>query len=104
MLVSSRLRDGELLALYPEGGMIYLCGSHARFAPIWRAMPSVRSLQLNDRAAEDLAAYFEGLREDQVLYVMPTARMTVEEILRITGGQRLVLQCALPEGLHSIGQ
>ncbi|RPJ49941.1 MAG: hypothetical protein EHM21_06015 [Chloroflexi bacterium] len=83
--------DAGLLAVYPHGGMIHLCGAHAQHIPTWRAMPELRSVQLNDRASEDLDLYFNGLHEDQVLYVHPCAGMPVERILDITGGKRLVL-------------
>jgi hypothetical protein len=83
--------DDALLAAYPHGGMIHLCGSHTQHIPVWRRMRSLRSLQLNDRAAEDLAIYQAGLRADQVLYVNPCDGMPVERIMRITGGERVVI-------------
>lgn len=60
-------------------------------------MGSLRAVQLNDAAAEDLEAYFHGLREDQVLYVNPCDGMPVERILEITGAKRLVLVANLQE-------
>jgi hypothetical protein len=83
--------DARLLAAYPGGGLIHLCGSHAQHIPYWRRMSSLRAVQLNDRASEDLELYFGGLSEDQILYVHPCAGMPVDSILRITGGRRLVL-------------
>lgn len=83
--------DNELLSVYPEGGMIHLCGAHTQHIPIWREMRSVRSLQLNDLAAEHLEAYWNGLREDQVFYVNPCDGMPVEKIVEITGGKRVVI-------------
>jgi hypothetical protein len=84
--------DAEILAATPCGGMIHLCGAHAQHIPVWSRIELLRSVQLNDRAAEDLALYFRGLRSDQFLYVWPTETMTVERILEITRGQRLILQ------------
>lgn len=83
--------DQEILALYPGGGMIHLCGAHAQHIPTWRAMPALRAVQLNDRAAEDAARYFSGLRPDQILYINPFAGMPVEKIMDITGGRRTVI-------------
>lgn len=83
--------DDRLLSVYPHGGMIHLCGSHAQHIEIMRDMPSLKSLQLNDRATQDLEAYFEGLREDQILYVFPCEGMSVKRAIEITGGRRLVI-------------
>ena len=83
--------DAALLGVYPHGGMIHLCGAHAQHLPVWRAMPPLRAVQVNDRAAEDLEAYFTELRDDQVIYLNPTATMTAPRALEITGGRRLVI-------------
>lgn len=89
--------DAELLRVAPNGGMIHLCGAHTQHIPVWRGMPELRSVQLNDRATEDLEAYVEGLRPDQILYVAPTEAMTVERIIELTHGRPLVLQAPLAE-------
>jgi hypothetical protein len=83
--------DQALLSAYPNGGMVHLCGTHTQHIPAWREMAPLRAVQLNDRAAEDLPAYFHGLREDQILYVNPCGAMPVERILDITGGRRTVI-------------
>jgi len=83
--------DDALLAVYPHGGMIHLCGSHTHLIPEFRNMPHLHAVQLNDRAARDLELYFNGLRNDQILYLNPCKEMTVEEGVRITGGKRLVI-------------
>jgi len=83
--------DAELLSVHPNGGMIHLCGTHAQHVPTWREMTCLKAVQVNDRAAEDLEAYFHGLREDQILYVNPCPGMPVERILEITGGRRTVI-------------
>jgi len=54
-------------------------------------MKSLKAIQVNDRAAGDLKAYYEGLREDQILYLNPCQEMTVEKAMEITGGHRLVI-------------
>ena len=54
-------------------------------------MKSLKSVQLHDRAAEDLELYFKGLREDQLIYLVPCKGMTIEKALGITGGKRLVV-------------
>ena len=91
--------DDEVLSLYPNGGMIHLCGSHSQQIPIWREMASLRSVQINDRAAEDLAVYFNQLRVDQVMYVNPCDGMPIERIMQITGGQRVVIVADVKEPL-----
>ena len=95
--------DDELLSVYPRGGMIHLCGAHAQHIPVWREMRSLRSVQTNDRASEDLARYFEGLRPDQVLYANASERMSLERILQITGGRRLVFPGETPARLRARG-
>ncbi len=83
--------DDQLLSVYPNGGMIHLCGSHTQHIPIWREHRSFKAFQLNDRAAEDLEVYFNELRDDQIIYLNPTEIMNVEKALQITGGHRLVI-------------
>jgi hypothetical protein len=82
--------DDELLSVYPNGGMIHLCGAHMQHVSTWREMKSVRAIQVNDRASEDLEIYFGELRDDQTIYLNPTATMTVERAMKITGGRRTV--------------
>ena len=83
--------DDELLSTYPHGGMVHLCGVHTQHIPAWNDVHALRALQLNDRAAEDLAIYFNEMREDVVFYVNPCEGMPVERIVEITGGQRVVV-------------
>ena len=92
--------DDALLSVYPSGGMIHLCGGHTQHIPIWREMKALRAVQMNDQAAEELEAYFCGLREDQILYVNPCEGMSVERIVEITDGQRLVLPANISEPIH----
>jgi len=83
--------DAELLGVHPHGGMIHLCGSHRQHIPAWREMRPLRAVQVNDRAADDLAHYWHGLRDDQIVYVNPTAFMTVDRIMEMTNGHRVVI-------------
>ena len=83
--------DAEVLSLYPQGGLIHLCGAHTQHIPTWRAMKELKSVQMNDRAALDLRAYFDALREDQILYVSCFEDMPLAEVLRITSGNRTVI-------------
>ena len=83
--------DEEVFSLYQGGGMIHLCGTHSHLIPCWRKMESMTAVQLNDRAAEDLALYFCGLREDQIIYVNPCPGMPLVKIIEITGGHRTVI-------------
>ncbi len=83
--------DDALLAAYPHGGMIHLCGSHGHLIPLFAKMPHLRSVQLNDRASEDLALYAAGLREDQVIYLIPCPGMPLEKGLEIARDRKLIV-------------
>ena len=87
--------DEELLSVYPNGGMIHLCGVHTQHMKTFRNMKALKAVQVNDRAAHDLAAYFEGLREDQVIYLNPCEGMTEDQAVAITGGKRLIIAADL---------
>lgn len=93
--------DQEILARYPGGGMIHLCGSHAQHIPTWKTMTALRAVQLNDRAADDTALFYDGLRPDQILYVNPCATMPVARIMEITGGRRTVIVGDIREPLRT---
>ena len=83
--------DDELLSVYPNGGMIHLCGRHTQHMEAFRNMRHLKALQLNDRAAEDLALYHQQLRSDQVLYLNPCAAMPIEKAVALTKGERLII-------------
>ena len=83
--------DAEALSLYGNGGLIHLCGAHVQHIPTWRRMKELKSVQTNDRATLDLASYFHGLREDQMLYIHYFEDMPLAKALEITGGNRSVL-------------
>ena len=83
--------DDALLAVYPHGGMIHICGAHTQHMDAFRSMPHLKALQLNDRAAADLAAYHQQLRPDQVIYLNPCKEMSAERAIALTGGKRLVI-------------
>ena len=83
--------DDAMLSLYANGGMIHLCGCHTQHIPAWKEMKSLRAVQMNDRAAEDLTPFFAGLREDQIMYVNPCQKMPTNRVMSITKGRRLVL-------------
>jgi hypothetical protein len=83
--------DDALLGLYPKGGMVHLCGSHTQHIETMRDMKNLKAIQLNDRAAHDLQEYFDGLRDDQMIYLNPCEGMTQERGIEITGGKRLVI-------------
>ncbi len=87
-----RREDERILSLYPNGGMLHLCGRHTQHLPSWRSMSCIRAMQLNDAATDELDKYCGGTRADQILYVIPTKTITEEEAIRMTdGGRRLVL-------------
>ena len=87
--------DDAVLSTYEHGGMIHLCGSHTQHMEAFRNMKSLKAIQVNDRAAEDLQLYFDGLRDDQILYLCPCKGMTVERALEITKGKRLVINARI---------
>jgi len=90
--------DDALLGLYPNGGMIHLCGDHRQHIPLFARMKNLKNIQINDRAAEDLEAYRNGLREDQVLYIQPSQGMPAKRALEITGNRRVVISYDLGYG------
>jgi hypothetical protein len=83
--------DALLLRSYPRPGMIHLCGSHTQHIPTWRDMEHLGAVQLNDQATDELPAYVNGLRPDQVIYVVPTAKTPAREALRIAGRHPIVI-------------
>lgn len=83
--------DDAVVSLYPNGGMIHICGAHTQHIPTWASMQRVRAIQVNDRASEDLQAYLAGLRDDQVLYLQPTRTMTASRGRAIADDRRLVI-------------
>jgi len=83
--------DSELLGVYPNGGMMHLCGAHEHHISVFRDMKNLRSVQLNDRASEGLAEYHSGLRPDQIIYLYPCDGMPAEKAVDITRGECLAL-------------
>ncbi len=87
-----RPQDERIAALFPHGAMFHLCGGHAQHLPSWREMPDICAYQLNDRAMEDLEAFFKQSRSDQILYLFPSKNVPVPKALEITeGGRRSVI-------------
>ena len=80
--------DDELLGVYPHGGLIHLCGSHGHLIPLFAKMKNLKSFQLNDRASEELALYAQGLREDQIIYLLPCDGMPEERAVEIARTMR----------------
>ena len=83
--------DDAILGLYPHGGMIHLCGSHTQLIPLFAKMPHLKCVQLNDKAAEDLRFYVEGLRDDQVIYLNPCEGMSTKQALEIAKNKKIVI-------------
>ncbi len=83
--------DDATLSIYPNGGMLHICGFHQHHTPAWREMQSLRVLQLSGDAMTFLPQYFDELRDDQVMYVSPHETMSLEGIMRATGGRRVVI-------------
>ena len=87
-----RPQDERVAALFSRGVMLHLCGSHARHIKSWREMPGICAYQLNDRAMEDLGAFYQNTRDDQILYLLPTKNVPVPRIMELTeGGNRSVI-------------
>lgn len=83
--------DNALLGVYPKGGMIHLCGEHRHLIPVFAEMENLKCVQLNDRAAEGLQEYVDGLREDQVIYIQTCDGMKTKQALEAAGNRRMVL-------------
>lgn len=96
--------DDALLSVYPHGGMIHLCGSHTQHLSTWRSLDSFRAFQINDRAAEDLKAYFDGLRDDQIIYANVCPTMPFKKVVEITRGERVVIVDNLTEIPRDLSQ
>jgi len=92
--------DDQLLSVYPNGGMIHLCGAHTQHIDAFRTMKSLKAIQVNDRAAADLKLYYEQLRPDQVIYLNPCKEMSVETAVKITNGNRLVIASNMPASIR----
>jgi len=89
--------DNRLMDIYPTGCLMHLCGASEQHIPTFREMPKLKAVQLNDRATEAFEQYYAGLREDQILYVIPTANVSIESVLRVSnGGKRIVIVADTP--------
>ncbi len=86
--------DEALMQVLPGGALMHICGAHTHHIPTWHGMAGLRAVQLNDRAIDDLQAYYTGLRPDTVFYLCPSEAMPVEKIMEITGGRRVILQAS----------
>ncbi len=74
-----------------KGLMQHICGSSKQHAEEMARRPRIKGVQLNDNGADQFEDYFAALRNDQIFYLRPTETMTMEKILSITNGQRLML-------------
>jgi len=86
--------DDAILSRYPNGGMIHLCGSHTQHIDTWREMASMTSIQVNDRASEDLEIYLDKLPE-KAYYVLPCEGMPLARIEELAMNHRIVI-CGEP--------
>ena len=89
--------DEQVLSAYPEGGTMHLCGKHLQHADAFKKMKKLRGVQINDTAADDFSGYLDRLREDQAIYVAPTASVTVQKIIEKGKGRRIVIQGVHPK-------
>lgn len=88
--------DAEVLGLYPHGGMIHLCGSHTQHLATWRNMKELRSVQLCAGPNLEVDRYYTELRNDQIIYIGPTKDLSLDRILSVTSGRRIILAENLP--------
>jgi len=86
--------DDAILSRYPNGGMIHLCGAHTQHIGTWREMQSLTTIQLNDRAAEDLEIYLREMPE-KIYYVNPCEGMLLEKVEDLAKTHKIVI-CAEP--------
>jgi hypothetical protein len=89
--------DEALIGLSPGGALMHICGAHAQHIPTWKGMPGLRAVQLNDRAMDDLAAYYQKLRSDTIFYLCPSLQVNIEKIMELTRGRRVILQVSLDD-------
>jgi len=73
--------------------MIHLCGTHTQHIPL-KKMPSLRAVQVNDRAAQDLEIYLREMPE-KIYYVNPCEGMPIERIEELAKTRKVVI-CAEP--------
>ena len=83
--------DDKLLSVYPNGGMIHLCGAHKQHLEVFSKMKHLKAIQVNDRAAADLDEYFTKLRDDQVIYLNPCKEMSIEDAIKTNHNKRLII-------------
>jgi hypothetical protein len=90
--------DDAILSRYPHSGMIHLCGGHTQHIPLWKKMKSLRAIQVNDRAAEDLEIYLREMPE-KIYYVHTCEGMPVERVEKLAKMHKIVI-CAEPPQRH----
>jgi len=73
-----------------KGMVQHICGKSSQHVAGLAKMPSVKGIQLNDIATEDFAAYYNGLRSDQIFYVRLTP-IKLDEVLATSGGDRTII-------------
>ena len=84
--------DSMHLTHQANGGCLHLCGKHTQHLPVWRDMPGLRALQLNDDASVDLEHYWRELRQDQFIVVWVGTEMPWQRAVRLTHGRRLAIR------------
>jgi len=92
--------DASVPSVY-KGVIQHICGRSTQHVPELAARKKIKGVQLNDAGADDFEAYFRGLRKDQIVYVCPTEKMTLEKILSISGGNRIIILARLEEQIRS---
>jgi hypothetical protein len=83
--------DDAITSVWPRGAMQHLCGSHTQHLPTWSKLESFKAFQLCDGPNAELDVYYTESRDDQIIYVGPTWRISMERIMDITGGWRVIL-------------
>jgi len=83
--------DDAITSVWPNGSMLHLCGAHTQHLPTWSKLDSFKAFQLCDGPNAELEDYYTQSRDDQIIYVGPTAKISMDRIMDITGGWRIIL-------------
>jgi len=97
-------RADEMVLGEFSGGLFHICGRTTHLIPTLREMKLVRGVELQGSAgtydcARDYPAYFEGLRDDQVIIVM-VGGISPHEVMDVSGGERTILRFTDAEALR----
>ncbi len=96
--------DEAITSTWPQGSMLHLCGAHTQHLPTWSKMESLKAFQLCDGPNAELDVYYAESRDDQIVYVGPTPRISMERIMDLTGGWRIIIADDIYKKLDTVPQ